>query len=165
MMGAGKSAVGRALSKRLSLPFVDSDAEIVSRAGCSIPEIFERDGEVVFRTLEAEVIRDIAKKSQVVALGGGAAAQPGMVDLLRERGTMIYLRAATETLFDRIGPAHSRPMLRDLSPGERAERLETLLREREPSYSQAHITVDTSPGPIGDVVDEVIRQLELRIAD
>lgn len=159
-MGAGKSLVGRMLAQRLGLAFVDTDQEISERAGCSIGEIFDREGEAGFREREAQVIRDLGKTSRVVALGGGAAAQPGMIELLNERGTIIYLRASLETLLSRIGDARTRPMLRDLSKEERAARLESLQREREPSYSRAHITISTDTSRAGDVVDEIVRALD-----
>lgn len=160
MMGAGKSLIGRTLAQKLGLPFVDSDAEITRRAGCTIGEIFDREGEVGFRKLEADVIRDLGQQRQVVALGGGAAAQPGMIELLDERGTIVYLRATLETLLARIGDARTRPMLRGLSREERAAKLEALQREREPSYSRAHITVSTDRGPASQVVDEIVRALD-----
>jgi shikimate kinase len=162
MMGSGKSAVGRGLAQRLSLPFVDSDREIESRAGCTVSEIFAQKGEPEFRRLEAEVIREISLEPKIVALGGGACAQPGMMEFLLERGTLIYLRADLDILIKRIGDARTRPMLQKMSPKERRERIETLQRERESSYSQAHIMVDTTEGPVTIVVDKVVEQLELR---
>jgi shikimate kinase len=159
MMGAGKSTVGRSLARRLSLPFIDIDHEIERREGKSVSEIFDRDGEAGFRRIEADVIREVGQQPQVVALGGGAAAQPGMVEHLQENGTMVYLRAQLETLLDRIGDARTRPMLRDLSPAERGERLKTLQREREPSYSRAPVTVDVDGGSTVAVVDEIVEQL------
>ena len=162
MMGAGKSLVGRRLAQALKLPFIDSDKEIERQAGCGIPEIFERDGEAGFRSLEADVIRGLGERTQVVALGGGAASQPGMIELLKSRGTIIYLRASIETLLERIGDARSRPMLHGLSPEQLAERLESLQREREPSYSQAHITVESNQVRASNVVDQIVLALDER---
>jgi len=137
MMGAGKSTVGRALARHLSLPFIDTD-----------------------HRLEAEVIRELGQKPQIVALGGGAPAQPGMVEYLQEHGTMVYLRAGLDTLLERIGDARTRPMLRDLSPEARAERLTTLQREREPSYSRAPLTIDADASSTAAVVDEIVEKLK-----
>ena len=160
MMGAGKSTVGRALARHLSLPFIDTDHEIERRAGCSVGEIFARDGEESFRRLEAEVIRELGQKPQIVALGGGAPAQPGMVEYLQEHGTMVYLRAGLDTLLDRLGDARTRPMLRDLSPEARGERLTTLQREREPSYSRAPLTIDADASSTAAVVEEIVEKLK-----
>ena len=159
MMGAGKSAVGRALAKRLSLPFIDSDLEIEKRAGCGVKEIFAREGEQGFRRLEDLVIRELAKEPQVVATGGGAPGQPGMADFLTEHGTMVYLRAELETLLARIGDAKTRPMLRDMTPAERIDRLKTLQREREPSYSRARVIVHTDKASVSEIVGEVAEKL------
>ncbi len=160
MMGAGKSTVGRSLARRLSLPFIDTDQEIERRVGCSVSEIFARDGEASFRRLEAEVIRELGQKPQIVALGGGAPAQPGMVEHLQEHGTLVYLRAGLDTLLERIGDAGSRPMLRDLSPEARSERLKTLQREREPSYSRAPVTVDVDASSTAAVVKKIVEKLK-----
>ena len=159
MMGAGKSAVGRALARRLSLPFVDCDLEIEKRAGCSVKEIFAREGEKGFRRLEDRFIKEIAKEPQVVATGGGAPAQPGMADFLTEHGTMVYLRADPESLLARIGDAKTRPMLRDLTREERIDRLKTLQREREPSYSRARVTVDTDKASVREIVGQLVEKL------
>jgi shikimate kinase len=159
MMGAGKSTVGRSLARRLSLPFIDTDREIERRAGSSVSEIFAREGEASFRQREANVIRELSEKAQVVALGGGAPTQPGMVELLQEHGTMVYLRAGLDTLLERIGDARTRPLLRDLTPEQRVERLRTLQREREPSYSRATVSVDAEGGSTASIVDEIVEQL------
>lgn len=159
MMGAGKSAVGRALARRLSLPFIDCDLEIEKRAGCSVKEIFAKEGEQGFRRLEDQVIRQIAKEPQVVATGGGAPAQPGLADFLTDRGTMVYLRAEPETLLARIGDAKTRPMLRDLTRAERIDRLKALQRLREPSYSRARVTVDTDQTSVTEIVSEIAEKL------
>jgi shikimate kinase len=165
MMGAGKSTVGRTLARRLSVPFSDTDHEIEQRAGRSVTEIFAREGETGFRRLEAEVIRAHGGKPEVIALGGGAPAQPGIVEYLLEHGTMVYLRASLDTLLDRIGDADCRPMLRDLSPEARGERLMTLQRERESSYSRAPLTVDANGSSAGAVVEQIIQGLKGLDAD
>lgn len=160
MMGVGKSTVGRALAQQLSLPFIDSDLEIERGAGRSVSEIFAGEGEANFRRLEAEVIREIGGRPQVVALGGGAPAQPGMVEHLQQHGTMVYLRAGLDTLLDRIGDAWNRPMLRDLAPEARGERLKTLQGEREPSYSRAQVRIDTDADSTAVVVEKIVDELK-----
>lgn len=161
MMGAGKSAIGRALARRLSLPFTDSDLAIEKREGRKVTEIFAQDGEAGFRRIEAEVIRQIAKEPHaVVATGGGTPAQPGMADFLTGHGVMVYLRAQSETLLSRIGDASTRPMLSGLTPEARLDRLETLQREREPSYSRASITVDTDETSVTEIVSAVTERLK-----
>jgi shikimate kinase/3-dehydroquinate synthase len=142
MMGAGKSTVGPRLAERLGRPFVDTDEVVRKRAGKEIAEIFEVDGEAAFRALEAEVVAAAGAEGAVVALGGGAVAQPGAAARLAESGTLVYLRARPETLLARIGDPASRPLLAGLEPAACLARLEALLREREPAYASAVLIVD-----------------------
>ena len=143
MMGAGKSAVGRALAVRLGLPFADGDALVETAAGAPVSEIFAREGEPAFRRREREVIEGLAGRPGVVALGGGAIAQPGVAERLRATGVVVYLRARPETLARRVGEAEDRPLLAGRDAAGRAARLAELLAEREIHYGRAHVTVDT----------------------
>jgi shikimate kinase len=143
MMGAGKSAVGRALARRRGEPFADSDAEVEAAAGRSVAEIFAHEGEAVFRRLEREAIERLAGRPGVVALGGGAIGQPGMAERLHATGRVVYLRARAETLARRVGEAHDRPLLAGLDADGRLARLRALLSERGPHYAGADLVVDT----------------------
>jgi len=144
MMGAGKSAVGARLAERLARPFVDTDAEIARRAGATIAELFATRGEPAFRDLERDAIERVAKGADaVVALGGGAIAQPDAARRLAARGTIVYLRARPETLAARVGEAADRPLLAGLDAAGRVERIAALLAERSPHYESARVTVDT----------------------
>jgi len=162
-MGAGKSVVGRSLARRLGRGFVDSDAEVERLEGRTIAEIFETDGEAAFRAREREVIAAHRERSEVVALGGGAIAQPGVAHRLADSGTVVYLSAPVETLLQRLGDCRSRPLLRDLDPPERASRLSELLAERGPAYRTASLTVDTRGASIAEVVDRIVDGLDARV--
>jgi len=161
MMGAGKSTVGPALARRLGRRFVDSDAEIEREAGRSIPELFESEGEAAFRLRERAVIEALLGQGAVVALGGGAVAQPGIRELLARDGTLVYLRARPELLLDRLGDCRKRPLLAGLDREARLARLVALLGERREAYESAEVVVDTGPGP----VDEVVAALAARLGD
>ena len=161
MMGAGKTAVGRALAERLACPFVDTDAEVVARSGRSIAEIFEQDGQGAFRALERSVIEAIAGEHLVAGLGGGAIAEPGAAEVLAESGTVIYLRAREETLLDRLGECRDRPLLAGLRPAERAARLADLLKARSAAYQTADIVVDTDEISVDEVVTALVREFAL----
>jgi shikimate kinase len=143
MMGAGKSAVGRALAARRGCAFVDTDERVEREAGATVAEIFAREGEAGFRRRERAAIEAVAGRDAVVALGGGAIAQPGVAARLRESGTVVYLRARPETLLARLGDACERPLLAGLDARGRRGRLAQLLAEREACYGRAHATVDT----------------------
>jgi 3-dehydroquinate synthase len=159
MMGAGKSSVGAALARRLGRRFVDTDAEVERAGGMSVSEIFERQGETAFRTLERAAIEALEGETCVVALGGGAIAQPGAAEWLAARGTVVYLRARPESLLQRVGFGAGRPLLAGAEGPERLERLRELLAERAPHYESAAIVVDTDDLELDRVVEAVARQL------
>jgi shikimate kinase len=146
LMGAGKSSVALELAKRLGCAAYDSDAEIAREAGTTIPEIFAREGEAAFRARERAVIERLAASRAVVALGGGAMAQPGAPERLRASGVVVYLRARAETLSRRVGSGASRPLLAGLDAAGRLAKLRELLAQREPAYMQAHHIVDSNTG-------------------
>src|SRR5215210_3058216 len=101
MMGAGKTTVGRLLARRLKLRFIDSDHEIEHRCGVKIPVIFEIEGEPGFRSREAQAIAELTELDAIVlATGGGAVLAASSRERLAARGTVIYLRALPEDLYD-----------------------------------------------------------------
>lgn len=161
MMGAGKTAIGLALAKRLNVPFLDSDAEIVAASNMSIAEIFERDGEAFFREKETQVIDRLLQGTPgILSTGGGAFLQATNREMISASGVSVWLRADLPLLWSRVRHKTTRPLLRTEDP--RAT-LEELLRAREPSYAQADITVDADKSySIDDMTDEVILALMRR---
>ena len=154
MMGAGKSSVGRRLSARLGLPFVDADTEIEAAAGMSIPDIFSKHGEVAFRSGEQRVIgRLLDSGPQVLATGGGAFMNAETRAAIHEKGISIWLKADFDVLMRRIRKRNDRPMLKTADP---AETLRRLMRERDPVYAEANLTVESREVPHGTVVDEIV---------
>jgi shikimate kinase len=143
LMGAGKSAVGRRLAARLGRQFVDTDREVERAAGCTVAEIFARQGEAAFRRRERAAIDIWAGRPAIVALGGGAIAQPGIAQRLSESGRSVYLRARPETLAERVGSGQGRPLLAGLDASGRLERLRELLATRATAYEAADVAVDT----------------------
>ncbi len=160
MMGAGKSTVGRALARRLRRPFSDLDREIEREAGCKVAEIFEREGESGFRARERRAIAEQAGRAAVVALGGGAIAQPGAAERLAASGTVVYLKATPETLLERIGEARTRPLLRDLDGEERLSEIRRLLEERRAAYESATVVVETDGRGVATLAAAVAGELE-----
>jgi 3-dehydroquinate synthase len=152
LMGSGKTTIGRALAKRLNLRFVDADHEIESRTGASITLIFEIEGEASFRQREADVISDLTQQQGIVlATGGGAILNQESRRSLRERGTVVYLRAS-------VGSLGQRPLLQTADP---RARIEELMRQRAPLYEEvAHITVETGRPNVQSVVQNILVQLE-----
>jgi shikimate kinase len=167
MMGVGKSTVGIRLAERLARRFLDTDQEIERSEGRSIPVIFAEDGESRFRALESALIERLASGETeskegagfVVALGGGAIAQPGAVERLLSSGEVVFLAAEPEQLLDRIGSDSNRPLLAGLDPEEQLEKLRALMRERMPFYRCAQHHVEASGGA-DEIVDRIIDRLK-----
>lgn len=161
MMGSGKTAIGRALSARLEVPFVDSDAAIEEAAAASIAEIFARDGEAFFRKREAEVLkRLLSGPPGVVSTGGGAFLADANRDAVAALGVAVWLDAELETLWERVRHKDTRPLLRTADP---KATLTTIYEERTPIYALAglRIAVDASAS-IEQTTDSVIATLLTR---
>lgn len=159
--GSGKSAVGRRLGQRLELPFVDSDQIIEQRIGCSIREFFEREGEALFRELEARVIAELAQTpAGVVATGGGAVLSAGNRQGLREHFHVIYLQSSPEDLYRRLRHDVKRPLLQVADP---LGRLRELHAARDPLYREtAHMVVETGRPSVGVLVQAIATELGRR---
>src|SRR3954469_4082056 len=139
MMGAGKSTIGRRLSVRLRLPFLDADIEIEAAAGMSIPDIFETHGEPHFRDGEARVIaRLLDSGPAVIATGGGAFMREETRSRIRDKAVSIWLKAEAEIIMRRGRRGADRPLLQTPDPAAPVDRL---LGEREPVYQNADITI------------------------
>jgi len=160
MMGAGKTSVGRRLASGLGVPFRDADAEIELAAGCTINEIFERFGEPAFRDGERKVIaRLLTEPPHVLATGGGAFIDPETRARVKERAISIWLRARLELLMERVQRKDHRPLLRN---SDSRTTLERLLKEREPIYAEADITIESDEGPHEAVVKRILAALDAR---
>jgi shikimate kinase len=160
MMGAGKSAIGPLLARALDRRFVDSDLEIERAAGMAVSEIFAREGERAFRERERQLVERLSRGADVVALGGGAIAQPGAASLLERTGTVVYLKASARSLLDRLGDCLDRPLLRDLTREARLAKVESLLAERGSAYATAAVEVDTEGRKLEAVVEEILQRLD-----
>ena len=148
--GVGKSAVADALAQHTSVAVLDIDSLIVARTGRSIPEIFATDGEAFFRACEYDAIADALQHTPpaVLALGGGAFAQPNTRDLLKANAVTVWLKASLEDVLHRIKAAPgTRPLLAYPDPREALHRL---ARARAPFYAEAAIHLDISGIGIAD---------------
>lgn len=162
MMGAGKTAIGRAVAETLGAPFLDSDAEIEAAANMSIPEIFSRDGEPFFRARESEVLTRLlsAPSKCVLSTGGGAFLAEANRDAISQMGISVFLDADLDLLWSRVRHKDTRPLLRTANP--RAT-LKELYEARAPLYALADLTVKARPEySIADMAAQVIDTLKTR---
>lgn len=161
MMGAGKTAVGRALAERLSVPFLDSDHEIEAAANMTIPEIFARDGEAFFREKEHQVIARLLQEERgILSTGGGAFLAERNRDVITQAGVSVWLQADLDVLWKRVKGRDTRPLLRTENP---YQTLSDLYDARVPLYEQADLAV-ASDGhcTIETMVDRVLEALRAR---
>jgi shikimate kinase len=159
MPGAGKTTIGRTLAKRLNMTFADSDKELMARTGVSIATIFEIEGEAGFRVRESVTLAELVQRDGLVlATGGGTVLAPENRRLLNENGTVIYLRAKLEDLWQRTRRDVNRPLLQTEDP--RAT-LETLLQTRDPIYREvAHLIVDTGTQSVARLATDILARLD-----
>ena len=158
-MGVGKTAVGEVLAQKLKRKFVELDLLIEQKAGKSIPGIFEQDGEIAFRELEIEAIKQIARqKNLVIACGGGIVLNKINIDRLREESRIVYLTASPRRILERVSIGGERPLLKT---DDMAIKIRELLSFRKPFYERAaDIKIDTSKLDIDAVVEQIVSKLK-----
>lgn len=160
-MGTGKSVVGLKLSRKLNIPLLDMDDEIVRRDGRSIPEIFAQDGEDAFRDMEEALLREIAysDKDLIVSCGGGIVLREENRRILKENPYTVQLLAMPQTIAKRAGGDPNRPLLRDtVSVDEIRSRME----KRMPLYREcASLNILTDSYTSNETAKRIIDQLDL----
>ena len=159
-MGAGKTAVGKLLAEKLNKKLVELDSLIEYRAGKSIADIFQEDGEIAFRQLEIDVTKEVAtSKDQVIACGGGVVLNKINIDRLKKEGIVVYLTASPEVTLQRVSADNSvRPLLKD---SNKALTIKELLKFRQPFYERAaDIKIDTSELDIESTAQQIIARLK-----
>ena len=161
MMGAGKTAVGKALAAALHVPFRDSDAEIELAANMTIAEIFSRDGEPFFRQKESQVIsRLLDGTPSVLSTGGGAYMSAANREMITERGVAVWLDAALPVLWNRVKHKNTRPLLRTPDPHAT---LREIYQQRVPVYALADVTVTSEQAKtVEAMAQRVIEALKAR---
>lgn len=155
MMGCGKTTTARELAKVLpNFKLVDIDEEIEKSSGKKISEIFLKYGEARFRELENSKIKFYTKfDNQIISAGGGAFENPDNRKLFLENSTVFFLKAAPETIFERIKSETHRPLLKK---NFSIEKIAHILSLREKNYSKAHHTIDTDGKSPYNIVEEIL---------
>lgn len=159
-MGTGKSSCGRVLAGQLGFSFVDLDKAIEQKWGMSIPDMFAQHGESFFREKEKEMCREMAaKRSVVIATGGGTVKDPDNVRILKRTGKIICLTADVDTILARTSKQGERPLLDAFE--DRRKGIEKLLDERKEMYAQADYYVDTgalSPMQVAKEISDYMKK-------
>ncbi len=164
-MGSGKSTIGPILANTLGYDFADVDKLVEERAGKTVKQIFQDEGEKYFRTLEWSIIEEVSRTDhRVISLGGGTMMDERNFTLIKNSGILVYLYSSPEHLLRRLQNKTDRPVLSN-SEGDRLElpelreRIFQLYAARAPIYSQAHITIDTDERKVGKTVDDIVKLL------
>lgn len=163
-MGSGKSIVGVKLSYKLQRTLIDTDKMIEQQANKTISEIFKEDGEEAFRTMETDVLRKLSLKNynRIISVGGGTPLREENRELLKKCGTVCYLRAKPETIYNRINGDTTRPLLQCDDP---LERIKNLLAERSSVYEKcADLIIDVDELSIEGVANSIVGQLQKKEA-
>lgn len=146
-MGSGKTTLGKALAKKIDFKFLDTDEQIVQHENRTIEEIFEKEGEGYFRSLELKVLGEIldSNNNLVISTGGGFPCFNENMETLLESGFVVYLSVDSDVLFSRLRNDRKRPLLK--SKTELKLYIETTLKHRELIYKKAHLIIDSSELP------------------
>jgi shikimate kinase len=160
-MGAGKSTIGRLLALRLGYRFYDTDRQVMRHFQQSVTRIFQQHGEEAFRKAEEDILKELSERTHVViSTGGGTLTRDHTFQLAQQSGTLIYLQAPIEVLFERaIFSRKDRPMI-NVPDAEQVFRQR--FEQRRHYYEQAHLVVSTHDRRTEAVVDEILDRLNLQ---
>lgn len=159
-MGSGKSTIGVRLSYKMKTPFIDTDKYIENKQKKSISEIFAESGEGFFRGLETETLKALLQEKgiYIISVGGGLPVREENRRLLKELGTVIYLKASADELYERLKGDTERPLLQCEDP---KQKISDLLTAREAFYEEAaHMIIEEDGKDIDTVLEEIVNRLE-----
>ena len=159
-MGCGKSTIANKLSVITGIPFIDLDAKIEEKVGLSINAIFEKHGEIYFRTLEHKVFVELLDRPEqlIIGLGGGTPCYANNHELLqRDDVVSIYLKASIDTLFRRLNyNKDERPLLKDKTENELKEFIAKHLFDRNFYYNQAQYKIGVDNKTVKQTVHDIV---------
>jgi len=154
-MGTGKTVVAKGLAKHLKREYLSLDELIEKREKRRITEIFAESGENYFRNIESQVVKEISdKENLIIDAGGGVVIREENVSNLKKNGILFCLKATPEVILERTKKISNRPLLNVINP---KEKIEELLKIREPFYKRADYFIDTSNLSISEVVNKILK--------
>lgn len=159
--GAGKTTLGKKLSERLHLQFIDLDDAIETQYHATIPHIFEKYGEFVFRKCEYQTLCECLELDNVlIATGGGAPCSDEAMELINEKSTSIYLKMSENALVQRLkNSKKTRPLVQKLSDEELIQYVQQTLSIRAPFYEKAHFTIDGDELDADALADKLVNEV------
>ena len=157
-MGSGKTSIGKQLARHVQSDYIDTDHAVTQKTGTSIVELIEKQGEARFRILESQVLHDlVGRNNMVLSTGGGIILDPKNQEILRQLGTIIWLHASSDILFERAQRRASRPLLQVEYPRRTFNRL---LEERISIYKKlSHIQIDTTLLSYQRTIETILQEL------
>ncbi len=163
-MGSGKSHISKILSDKLNFKLIDLDKEISKRNKMTIPEIFDKKGEIYFRKLERETLEEIlaSEKNTILSLGGGTPVYYNNMEIINHNSKSVFLRASVATLAERLSKQkEKRPLIANIVDENLAEFIAKHLFERNDFYNKAQISVITDNRTPEDIASEITEKLYL----
>ncbi|ROH97535.1 shikimate kinase [Chryseobacterium daecheongense] len=163
-MGSGKSHVSKILSEKLNFKLIDLDREISRRNKLTIPEIFEKKGEIYFRKLERETLEEIlaTQENIILSLGGGTPVYYNNMEIINLNSKSVFLKASVISLTERLSKQkEKRPLIANISDDNLPEFIAKHLFERNEFYNKAQFSVNTDSRDPEDIVNEIIEKLYL----
>ncbi len=163
-MGSGKSHISKILSEKINFKLIDLDKEIARRNKSTIPEIFEKKGEIYFRKLEREALEEIlaSEENVILSLGGGTPVYYNNMEIINHNSKSVFLRASVGTLSERLlKQKEKRPLIAKISDENLPEFIAKHLFERNDFYNKAQVSVITDNRTPEEIVDEIIEKLYL----
>ena len=155
-MGSGKTTVGKSLEEKTDMTFVDTDELIEAYEGCKVSEIFADKGEVYFRRLEKETLKNLLESTdnKVISTGGGIVTNQENIPLLKQLGKVFYLRIKPETVVERLEGDKTRPLL---IGEDKLVKVEQLMTDRKELYEMAaDKTIDTDGLSVSEIVGKIL---------
>lgn len=159
-MGAGKSTVAKALRKKLAMEQAEMDQMIVESEGMPISEIFEKHGEDYFRDVESNTLIGLEKKQNlIVSCGGGVVLRPENAAYMKKSGTVVWLKANPETIYERVKDSKERPIL---NGNMNVAYISDLMKKREALYkAAADVTIETDGKSMEQICNEIIAKIQM----